>query len=183
MIRFDIRREKKGPRLQGSYLASVFLTMAAIFCLPQAAETGSASATLGVSVRVVSNCSISASSLDFGDYDPTLTHATADLSARTSLTMACRRGSNPAVAIGLGSNSTSAVTTRSMSNGGGMLSYEIYKDSALTQIWSDSAAGSLSLGTVTSTQPIIIPVHGRIPAGQAVGPGSYTDSVIVTVNF
>src|SRR4051812_25909441 len=87
--------------------------------------------TFTVSADVVANCTISASNLAFGNYDPVVANNTtgADLYANSTLTVACTKGA-PNVWIGLdaGSNSASASgTTRAMSAGGGnFLSYELH---------------------------------------------------------
>ncbi len=183
MNRLGTRKDQKGRRNLARYLTSVLLTVITLLCALKAADAGSASATLGVSVRVVRNCSISAGSLDFGDYGSRLSQATTESTARTSLAIECARGSNQAVSIGLGNRSSNSFTTRLMSSGGGRVSYEIYRNSALTQLWNDSPAGPVSLHAITSTQPIIIPVHARISAGHPVQPEKHVDYLVVIVNF
>lgn len=70
-----------------------------------------------------------------------------------------------------------------MSNGTDKLSYEIHKDSGMTQVWGDSGSGVLSLGSNSSARWQNIPVYGRIPRGQNIPVGIYTDTVRITVNY
>jgi len=179
----DFRRGENSRRIQGCLLAWFGFALIALFYGHRSATAGSASAPLGVTVRVVRDCSISASSLALSNYYPTLSQATTDLNARVSLRVACTTGSKAAVSIGFGNPSSSGVMARSMSNGMERLSHEIYEDPRLTQVWSESSSGLLSVVTLPSTKAIVLPVHACIPAGQFVHPGSYADSVVVTVNF
>src|SRR6476659_2923392 len=102
-----------------------------VIMAPAAFAATSANTTFTVTATVVANCTISASNLTFGNYDPVTANNTtgADLYANSTLTVACTKGS-PNVWIGLdaGANGASAVgTTRAMSAGGGnFLSYELY---------------------------------------------------------
>ncbi len=76
-----------------------------------------------------------------------------------------------------------------MLSGANRLDYNIYFDAALTQIRGDGTGGSLTgSGTLTvsrfnrtdSTSSVI---YGRIPAGQNAMPGTYADTIVVTVTY
>ncbi len=144
---------------------------------------GSVSASLTVKATVVRSCSLATTPLVFGAYDPVGSNASADLRASTNVTVVCSPGATPTISVGSGSNTAGAGTTRAMSSGSDKLSYQIYKDSGLTQAWTDSGSGVLNLGTVRSALPQTVPVYGRIPAGQNVSDGGYSDTVTVTINF
>lgn len=161
----------------------LLVLLAALAASVSSPEAGSNSAALGVSVTVVRRCSVSATPLAFGNYDPVTANATTNLQASASVTVVCTKGSNPTVGLSAGSNAPGPVALRAMASEGNKLSYEIAKDAAFTQAWSDSGSELYKIGTVSSLNPINIPVHGRIPAGQNVPEGNYTDSVTVTVNF
>ena len=63
-----------------------------------------------------------------------------------------------------------------------VLQYQIYRDAARSQIWSQ---GSDSFRLVTNgvSSPNQLTVFGRIPPRQEVEPGAYTDVLTATVDF
>ena len=99
------------------------------------------------------------------------------------MTVVCTRGSNPSIAIGVGSQASVTPTLRAMSNGGGKLDYEIHKDSGLKQVGAESGSSVFRLGTFPSLRDQTAPLDGRIPARRNVPVESHNDAVIVTVNF
>jgi spore coat protein U-like protein len=147
------------------------------------ANAGSATAALGVSVTVARSCNLSTTPLAYDRYDPTEENATSGLETRATLTIGCTQGSDVTIAFGAGLNGRWVTTTQAMFGGGDKPSYEIYKDSALTQVWTDSGEGLLNMGKTASHLPQEVPVRGWIPAGQDIPNGAYTDTVTVTVNF
>ena len=166
-------------RLSGSLV----LTLTAVFVVVQPAQliAASASTPLNVTASVTNNCSISTVSLAFGSYDPIGTHASSPLDGTGTVTIACTKGAAVTVGLGLGSNASG--TTRRMANGTDFLTYEIYKESSRTNIWGNSGADLLDGGSAPSKAPRSFSTFGRVPSGQDVGGGNYTDTVVATVNF
>ena len=72
-----------------------------------------------------------------------------------------------------------------MVGSGGQLSYNIYLDAARTMVWGDGTGGS-SYYSATGTgnaAPVSVIMYGGIPTQQNVGAGTYTDILVVTINF
>jgi spore coat protein U-like protein len=68
------------------------------------------------------------------------------------------------------------------SGGGDLLSYNLFTDSALTQVWGDGATGgSVLTQKVTKNKAWNAIVYGSLPAQQNVSAGSYSDSLLVTI--
>ena len=88
--------------------------------------------------------------------------------------------------IQLSKGTSSTYAPRVLTNGGSTLAYNLYTSNARNQVWGDGTGGSQ---TVTSNFIALLSldqtttVYGRIPAGQNVPPGSYSDTVLVTVIF
>ena len=61
------------------------------------------------------------------------------------------------------------------------LTYELYSDSTRTTVW--SAVNTVGPITVPNKNEQTQNVYGRITAGQDVPSGTYTDTVLVTLNF
>ena len=100
-------------------------------------------------------------------------------------TVLCTKGST-GVTVGLGLGTHSAAGNRFMSNGTDSLQYELYSDSAGGTVWSNGGAGLVTwpvFGPIGAGAGTPHTVFGRVPAGQDVSVGSYTDVVTATVNF
>jgi spore coat protein U-like protein len=148
----------------------------------QTASAATATANLGVSATVTNNCTISTAALAFGSYDPVVANASANLDGTGTVIVACTKGASATVGLGLGLNASGS--TRRMSNGGTeYLDYELYQDSGRTTVWGNSGAGLYSPGAAPSKAARNFTVYGRVTANQDVAAGSYSDTVVATVNF
>jgi spore coat protein U-like protein len=80
-----------------------------------------------------------------------------------------------------------SVAARAMGSGTSRLAYGLYTDAARTIVWGDGSAASATvsdtLAAGVGTVNRVYPVYGRLPPGQSVPPGSYADSLLVTVSF
>lgn len=157
------------------------LAVAAIALVLAAPPTRAATATntLDVSATVVGLCTIDPATLSFPNYD-----SSGAVPASTILTVHCTVGSTYWIGLGPGANSSGG--QRRMANSGNFLTYELYRDAGHTQVWDNadpdptpphSTAGNAGFQPYTTT------VYGLIAANQFVPPGTYTDSVLMTVNF
>ncbi len=130
----------------------------------------------------------SLSSLAFA-YDSSLVAPT-DSSA--SMTIQCSRSGGPpniTMTISAGASATSGSTSPRQMRGissGDLLSYNIYRDAGRSQVFGQTAGVdtlSVPVSGIPNKGSTTVPINlwGRIPALQAVGIGSYTDSVVITV--
>ncbi len=152
-----------------------------------AANAGNATSTFTVSANVSNNCTIAAANLAFGAYDPIVANTTTPLNVNSTVTVACTKGAVATVGLNAGSNGGKGgcATTRAMSTGGATpayLCYEIYSNSGLSTVWGNSGAGLINY-TSAGKAPVGLIDYGQVPAGQDVATGSYSDSVIATINF
>jgi spore coat protein U-like protein len=63
-----------------------------------------------------------------------------------------------------------------------LLSYSLFRDSGRTLNWGNTVGTDTVASTGTGSAQTFT-VYGRIPASQAVGPGTYQDTITVTVTF
>jgi len=152
---------------------------------------GTATNNLTVQTTVVANCTVSAATLNFGNYDPLVTHAATDLAASQALTIKCTKGT-AATSIDLNNGGNFSGGTRRMAIGGGgsFLNYEIYKEAAHTNIWTTGATNGVVPAASTSKDSALtfsggtaLTVFGLVPQNQDVTTGSYSDTVSITINF
>ena len=134
---------------------------------------------------LVSSCTVSASGVAFGIYDPTIPTATfSSGTIAVNCVVLGATGHNP-VTIAFDTGGSGTFTSRTMLNGTDPLSYNLYIDAAYTQVWGDGTGVSLTnTQFVTPGKPSFsATVYGMIPAAQTPGSGSFTDTITVTVSF
>ena len=141
------------------------------------AATTSAYKDFNVSASVAANCTIDATDMVFGAFDPL---ANADVDSTSTVTITCTKGNGATIDMNSGNNAANATaTSRAMSNGSsGYLDYELYSDSSHSTVWS-----TFNSGAAPSKAARDFTVYGRIPAAADAPSGTYGDVVRATVNF
>ena len=136
-------------------------------------------APFNISARIDPECYITTvDSLDFGNVSGLPGPA---VTATAAVTMRCRRGTPWQLSLGNGLHAQGQA--RRMSNGhGAHAQYELFRDVAMSQRFGQIASGDHQPGTGTGTGQIIM-IHGQMPASQSLTPGSYSDTVVVTVTY
>lgn len=153
----------------------------------------SAPANVAVSATVSTTCTITATPLAFGDYDPIGVNATADKTGTGSVTVACAKG---AATLTIGMNygtHVSGTTQRQMvgPTATDLLSYNLFQPASTapgaacpgTIPWTTTGTGLLTLEKAPSKNGRTYSVCGTIPMGQDASAGVYNDTVIATLNF
>jgi spore coat protein U-like protein len=166
------------------------LGMAGALAAAQTQAASTAQANLTVQVQVTANCTISTTPVDFVSYDPVVTNASAAKTGSGTVAIACTKSSAPTIGLGLGGNASGS--TRRMTNGTDLLSYELYFPTTnaanaacgtLTTIWGTSGANLFTPTSPTTRNSRTYNVCGSIAGGQDVSVGAYSDTVVATVTF
>ena len=134
------------------------------------------------------SCSVSATGVAFGSYQPLSGLAS---NSTGTITVTC----NPGVVsllvsytIQLGTGSGGSFAARSMDASGSHLMYQLYRDALDTQIWGDGTSGTYTV-TDQYLLGILLPVtrtyscYGAIPARQSVNVGVYGDELSVLITY
>lgn len=132
-------------------------------------------------------CSVGATAVNFGNYDIFLN---TPLDSTGSITVNCTANvPNATLTLSTSPNSGS-FNPRKMKRSGGtdLLNYNIYIDASKTTVFGDGTGGTQTIrvhkppGT-PSKEPWSsqVTVYGRIPSGQDVSVGYYTDNLTLTV--
>ena len=156
------------------------------------AFAGSASTNLSVSATIANNCTIATSAVAFGAYDPIVTNASTPLDGSGTVSITCTKGAATTVAMGLGSNASGS--TRRMTDGSSnYVTYEAYQPPSSTPgaacvytaptVWGTAGANLFTPAVAPSKAARSYNVCGRVVAGQDLPSGTYTDTVLATVNF
>jgi spore coat protein U-like protein len=142
----------------------------------------SATASLTVSASVTKNCTITTAPVAFGNYDSVSANATAPLDGVGTVTVKCTKGAAAKVGLNTGGNAQ-GTTRRMLGAAAEYLTYELYKDTGRATVWGNTADTALDVPTATNQLPRDFPVYGRVVQAQAAAVGTYTDTVVATVNF
>lgn len=166
-----------------SALALALIAAAGSAAAGSSPQTGS----FQVTASVAKSCLVSATTnIGFGAYDPL---ATTDHDASGSVTVKCSQGvTNIVVTLDQGANagagSTAAAPIRQMASGTNRLPYQIYSNSARSNVWGGTAATGVTIaGPTAAATPEVLTTYGRIAAGTDAAAGGYVDTVGVTATF
>ena len=129
-------------------------------------------------------CIVSTTAVSFGVYDifsPSPTNSTGTIS------FACNESPPPDVIVSIGpSPNSGSFYPRKMRLTGGsdLLNYNLYTDATCTNVWGDGTSGTIVLTKKAHKSiPVTLTVYGRIPTGQDVSAGSYSDILTVILTW
>lgn len=142
-----------------------------------AVHAATSSTSFNVTATVQTACSVSAADLAFGNYDAA---SVSDTVASTTITVTCSLLTPYDISLDSGANANGSV--RRLGSGASRLNYEIYRNALMTNIFGTVAA-TLGVSGVGTGLAVPTTIYGKIPKGQAVAPGSYTDQITVTVDY
>jgi spore coat protein U-like protein len=189
------------PNLERSHtmLKKSLLSLSAVVALLPVSGTviaASTSTNIPVSATVSQGCIISTTAaLAFGAYDPTGANATNALNATGQVSVACSKGST-GLTIGM-DNGTHVLGTQRQMQGviaTDLLQYNLFQPPTNVAGVACTFPGSIPWNTTTPAGVLTITsaptkaarlynVCGTIPGGQDASTGSYTDTIIATLNF
>jgi spore coat protein U domain-containing protein, fimbrial subunit CupE1/2/3/6 len=126
-------------------------------------------------------CTISTTAVNFGTYN--VFQGTPD-DAVGQVTVRCTTLSL-FVRVDLDRGGAPSFDPRQMRQGSEILTYNLFRDAARTTIWGDGTGGTQDFFQfiVPANQNINVSVYGRIPAGQDVSAGAYSNTVTATISF
>lgn len=157
------------------------------------ARGGVGTSSFTAQASVGTNCTISTTSVVFGSYDPIGAHRNSNLNSVGAVTVTCVKGTAPTIALGTGLHASG--TTRRMRDAANTdyLTYELYQPSSNaagapcsfpgTTAWRTAGANLLSATAALSRAARTYNVCGTVPLGQNPRVGTYSDTVVATVNF
>jgi spore coat protein U-like protein len=136
---------------------------------------------------LLQSCSVSATALSFGPYDPSSATARDSTGTVTVTCTAILLGVSASWDILLSTGSSGSFTPRRLLSGGNSMQYNLYIDAGRTQVWGDATGTTAKVSdsrfVVVGTSQYSYTTYGRIPALQNLAPGTYTDAITVTLNF
>jgi len=145
--------------------------------------TGTATATLNVTLTLQANCTISATPLNFGTNGVLATA----LNQQTNVAITCTNTTPYNVGLDAGTVVGSTVASRLMAgttsgNTGTTVGFELYQDAGRATVWGNTQGTNTVAGTGTGSAQTI-PVYGQVPAQATPQPDTYQTTVTATVYF
>lgn len=144
---------------------------------------GSESVNFSVTATVLRECRSTGPTLGFGNYEPIATNATTPLPGSARLDVFCTRGTFGTVQLDGGTNAVGAVR-RMRSPINDFLVYDLFREASFSTVWNLTNVNS---STSTSKDMALggggLMIYGRIPAGQDVSAGNYSDTVRAIINY
>lgn len=132
-------------------------------------------------------CNVTATGMNFGGYN--IFAATA-LDSTATVSVTCNvPPQNPqaplAVTVSLSTGNSGTFTQRALRSAGpGNLGYNLYTNASFSTIWGDGSGSSSVLSAfVHRDMPLNATIYGRVPAGQNVRAGSYSDTITVAIDY
>jgi len=126
-------------------------------------------------------CTISATGVSFGGYD---VYNASPTDSTGSITYRCGNADKD-ITITISKGSSSTFSPRTLKKASESLNYNLFRDAGYTLIWGDSTPGTSTyfLKNPPNNTDVVLTVYARVPATQDVSAGSYSDSVVVTIEY
>jgi spore coat protein U-like protein len=144
-----------------------------------AALASTTSTTFTSQITLAATCTInSASTLNFGSQGI----LAANVDQTSTIQVTCTNTTPYNIGLDVGTGSGATVATRKMTSGGATVSYSLYSDSAHTTVWG-TTIGTDTVAATASGSGQSYTVYGRVPPQSTPAPGTYSDTVTVTVTY
>lgn len=167
-------------------LLTALLTTGALLGAAVSASAGTATTTFTVTATVNTNCKVSAAPLTF-NYTP----GAGAVTNTSNITVNCTKGTPFNTELSTGLTSGSTIGQRLLNDGaaGDTLQYNLYTTAGLGTVWGTTIGTNTVAGVgggMGAAAALTQTVNGQVvdsPANQAVPPGTYTDTITVTVAY
>ena len=137
----------------------------------------------GVEARAV--CDVTATGVSYGAYD---VFSPTPLDSTGSVTVSCDEVPPPHVVIAIGpSAGPGGFSPRQMRHASlpDRLGYNLFTDASRSAVWGDGTGGTQTVvrRVQRNKPPVVTTIYGRVPPGQNVSTGSYSDTLTATITW
>jgi len=138
-----------------------------------------ATASFTVTITIVATCTInSTATLNFGNQGILSTN----VDQTSTIQVTCTNTTPYNIGLDAGTGTGATVTTRKMTSSGVTINYTLYSDSGHTTVWGNTI-GTNTVSATGNGNAQNYTVYGRVPSQTTPAPGSYSDTVTVTVTY
>ena len=144
-----------------------------------AAHAATATTTFSVQMTVTATCTInSASTLNFGTQGVLATN----VDQTSAIQVTCTNTTPYNIGLNAGTGTGATVATRKLTSGANTVNYTLYSNSTRTTVWGNTV-GTDTVAATGNGSAQSYTVYGRVPPQTAPAPGTYTDTITVTVTY
>ena len=155
--------------------------LAACFLIPWAgaAYAASTTTTFAVQATITATCTInSASTLNFG----TVGVLAGNTDQTSTIQVTCTNTTPYNIGLNAGTGTGATVAVRKMTSGANTVNYSLYSNSGRTTVWGNTIGTDTQAATGNGSAQSYT-VYGRVPAQATPAPGTYTDTITVTLTY
>jgi spore coat protein U-like protein len=155
--------------------------LAGLFFLPWISPSLSATttSTFTVQVAITASCTInSAATLNFGSQGV----LAANVDQTSVLQVQCTNTTPYNIGLNAGAGTGATVAVRKLTSGANTVNYSLYSDTGRATVWGNTV-GTDTVAATGSGAAQSYTVYGRITAQTTPAPGTYTDTITVTVTY
>ena len=165
---------KKMFRGTAAALAALFL----IAC-PDSLYAATATTNFTVQMTITATCTVnSASALNFGTQGILATN----VDQTSTIQVTCTNTTPYNIGLNVGTGTGATVAARKMTSGANTVNYTLYSNSGRTTVWGNTV-GTDTVAATGNGAAQNYTVYGRVPPQAAPAPGTYTDTITVTVTY
>jgi spore coat protein U-like protein len=122
-------------------------------------------------------CNVDVAPLSFGSINALDAR---DTDSTTTITVTCPAATAYTATASSGSGS---FTGRQMTAPQGRLDYQLYTEASRSLVWGDGSAGTNTVSGTADPIGDTQTVYGRVPAQPLAVPGTYADTILVTISY
>lgn len=141
------------------------------------ADTTSTTIVAG-SAKINSTCTVSVLPIDFGTIK-----SNSQNQQSTILTSTCTKGTTFSIALSSGNSSDFSNRYMNLSDNSDQLKYNIYFDAFYNNIIGDGNNNTVTINDTGTGSDQNYTLFGKIPTGQYVSPGNYSDLITATLSY
>jgi spore coat protein U-like protein len=152
-------------------------------CLVLASENplsaATSTSTFSVQMTITATCTVnSAATLNFGTQGVLSTN----VDQTSTVQVTCTNTTPYNVGLDAGTGTGATVATRKMTSGANTVNYTLYSNAGRTTVWGNTV-GTDTVAATGNGSAQSYTVYGRVPTQAAPAPGTYTDTITVTVTY
>jgi spore coat protein U-like protein len=168
-----------GFKLQARLCVKGALIGACLLQMASASQAATATSTFTVQATITASCTInSALTLNFGSVGV----LTAAVNQTSTVQAQCTNTTPYNISLDPGQGTGATVAVRKMTSGANTVNYSLYSDSGHTVVWGNTV-GTNTVAATGNGAAQSYTVYGQVPAQTTPAPGTYTDTITVTVTY
>jgi len=147
--------------------------------LVSASHATSTTSTFTTQITLTASCTInSASTLNFG----TQGVLTTNTDQTSTIQVQCTNTTPYNIGLDAGTGTGATMAVRKLTSGGATVNYSLYSDTGRTTVWGNTIGTDTAAATGNGAAQSYT-VYGRVPAQTTPAPGTYNDTITVTVTY